>query len=142
MAFWGAPEPVADHAARALRAGAAIQEAIVAENFQRTATDRPAISVRVGIHTGPAIVGNIGSKSRVNYTVVGDTVNVASRLESLSKDFETRDQCIVLVSKATREQGEAALGEKSGITFSEIGDHQVRGRAQNVTVYRLYAAEE
>ncbi len=142
MAFWGAPEPVADHAARALRAGAAIQEAIVAENFQRTATDRPAISVRVGIHTGPAIVGNIGSKSRVNYTVVGDTVNVASRLESLSKDFETRDQCIVLVSKATREQGEAALGENSGITFSEIGDHQVRGRAQNVTVYRLYAAEE
>lgn len=141
MAFWGAPEPVEDHAARALRAGAAIQEAIIAENFQRTSSDRPPISVRVGIHTGPVIVGNIGSKSRVNYTVVGDTVNVASRLESLSKDFEIRDQCAVLVSKETREIGKAALGEKSGITFSEIGDHKVRGRSKAVTVFRLYAAE-
>lgn len=142
MAFWGAPEVVVDHAARALRAGAAIQEAIVADNFQRTSSNRQPISVRVGIHTGPAIVGNIGSKNRINYTVVGDTVNVASRLEALSKDFDIRDQCAVLVSKETREQGEAALGEKSGITFSEIGDHNLRGRTQNVTVYRLYAAEE
>lgn len=142
MAFWGAPEVVEDHAARALRAGAAIQEAIVADNFQRTSSNRQPISVRVGIHTGPAIVGNIGSKNRINYTVVGDTVNVASRLEALSKDFDIRDQCAVLVSKETREQGEAALGEKSGITFSEIGDHNLRGRTQNVTVYRLYAAEE
>lgn len=142
MAFWGAPEVVEDHAARALRAGAAIQEAIVADNFQRTSSNRQPISVRVGIHTGPAIVGNIGSKNRINYTVVGDTVNVASRLEALSKDFDIRDQCAVLVSKEAREQGEAALGEKSGITFSEIGDHNLRGRTQNVTVYRLYAAEE
>lgn len=142
MAFWGAPEVVEDHAARALRAGAAIQEAIIADNFQRTSNDRQPISVRVGIHTGPAIVGNIGSKNRINYTVVGDTVNVASRLEALSKDFDIRDQCAVLVSKESREQGEAALGEKSGITFSEIGDHNLRGRTQNVTVYRLYAAEE
>lgn len=142
MAFWGAPEPMDDHAARALRAGAAIQEAIVAENFQRTSSDRPPISVRVGIHTGPAIVGNIGSKNRINYTVVGDSVNVASRLETLSRDFELRDQCVVLVSQETRAQGEATLGENSGITFSEIGDHNLRGRSQIVTVSRLYAAEK
>ncbi|NKB49553.1 MAG: HAMP domain-containing protein [Alphaproteobacteria bacterium] len=142
MAFWGAPEEVEDHAARALRAGAAIQEAIVAENFRRTSTDRPPISVRVGIHTGKAIVGNIGSKNRINYTVVGDTVNVASRLESLSKDFEIRDQCVVLVSQETRDAGNAALGDDSGITFSEIGDHNVRGRTQPVTVFRVYAAEK
>jgi class 3 adenylate cyclase len=141
MAFWGAPELVEDHAARALRAGAAIQEAIVAENFQRTSSDRQPISVRVGIHTGPVIVGNIGSKNRINYTVVGDPVNVASRLESLSKDFDIRDQCVVLVSQETRDQGEGALGESSGITFSEIGDHNLRGRLQHVTVSRLYAAE-
>ena len=142
MAFWGAPEPFDDHAARALRAGAAIQEAIVAENFQRTSTDKQAISVRVGIHTGPVIVGNIGSKNRINYTVVGDPVNVASRLESLAKDFEIRDQCVVLVSKETREQGEAELRKDSAITFSEIGDHKVRGRSQKLTVFRLYAAAE
>ena len=142
MAFWGAPEPIEDHAARALRAGAAIQEAIVAENFVRTGTDRQPISVRVGIHTGSAIVGNIGSKSRVNYTVVGDAVNVASRLEQLSKDFEIRDQCVVLVSQETRVKGEATLGEGAGITFSEIGDHNVRGRVQPVTVFRVYASEK
>jgi adenylate cyclase len=142
MAFWGAPEPFEDHAARALRAGAAIQEAIITENFRRTGSDRLPISVRVGIHTGTAIVGNIGSKSRVNYTVVGDAVNVASRLESLSKDFEIRDQCVVLVSQETRDKGADALGEDSGITFSEIGDHNVRGRAQPVTVFRVYTAEK
>lgn len=142
MAFWGAPEPVENHAARALRAGAAIQEALVADNFQRTATDNPPISIRVGIHTGPVIVGNIGSKSRINYTVVGDTVNVASRLEALSKDFEIRDQCVVLLSKETHDHAEATSGQLDGITFSEIGDHNVRGRTQYVTVYRLYAAEQ
>jgi class 3 adenylate cyclase len=142
MAFWGAPEEVEDHAARALRAGAAIQEAIVSDNFKRVASDKQPVSVRVGIHTGKAIVGNIGSKSRVNYTVVGDTVNVASRLEQLSKDFEIRDQCVVLVSKESRDSGAEALGEKSGITFSEIGDHNVRGRSKPVTVFRIYAAEK
>ena len=142
MAFWGAPEPVEDHAARALRAGAAIQEAIISDNFRRTASDKLPISVRVGIHTGPAIVGNIGSKSRINYTVVGDTVNVASRLEALSKDFDTRDQCVVLVSQETREKGEATLGEENGITFAEIGEHNIRGRSNPVTVFRVYAAEE
>ena len=141
MAFWGAPEPLEDHAARALRAGAAIQEAVVAENFQRTTSDKPPISLRVGIHTGPAIVGNIGSKSRINYTVVGDTVNVASRLESLSKDFEIRDQCVVLISQETRDAGLASLGENSGITISEIGDHNVRGRSQPISVFRVYAAD-
>ncbi|MDH3737931.1 MAG: adenylate/guanylate cyclase domain-containing protein, partial [Alphaproteobacteria bacterium] len=134
-------EPLEDHAARALRAGAAIQEAVVAENFQRTTSDKPPISLRVGIHTGPAIVGNIGSKSRINYTVVGDTVNVASRLESLSKDFEIRDQCVVLISQETRDAGLASLGENSGITISEIGDHNVRGRSQPISVFRVYAAD-
>ena len=142
MAFWGAPEPIDDHAARAIRAGAAIQEAIVADNFRRIGSDRPPISVRVGIHSGSAIVGNIGSKSRINYTVVGDTVNVASRLEALSKDFEIRDQCVVLISQETRDEGETALGSDSGITFSEIGDHIVRGRLQPVTVFRVYASEK
>ena len=141
MAFWGAPDPVEDHAARAIRAGAAIQEAIVADNFRRTTSDKLPISIRVGIHTGRAIVGNIGSKSRINYTVVGDTVNVASRLESLSKDFEIRDQCVVLVSQETRDAGLAQLGENSGITISEIGDHNVRGRVQPITVFRVYAAD-
>ncbi|NNE84972.1 MAG: adenylate/guanylate cyclase domain-containing protein [Alphaproteobacteria bacterium] len=142
MAFWGAPEEVEDHAARALRAGAAIQEAIVSDNFKRVAADKQPVSVRVGIHTGKAIIGNIGSKSRINYTVVGDTVNVASRLEQLSKDFEIRDQCVVLVSKESCDSGKDALGEDSGITFSEIGDHNVRGRSKPVTVFRVYAAEK
>ncbi len=139
MAFWGAPEPFEDHAARAIRAGAAIQKAIVADNSRRTSAGEPPIRIRVGIHTGPVVVGNIGSKSRINYTVVGDPVNVAARLESLSKDFGASDQCVVLISRETHDGGELELGGGSEITFSEIGDHSVRGRSQNVVVYRLQA---
>ncbi len=91
ISFWGAPEAIDDHAARALLAGTANQKAIVTKNFQHASADRQLISVHIDIQIRPAIVGDIGSKSRINYTVAGDTVNVAPRLEALSKNFELRD---------------------------------------------------
>ena len=142
MALFGAPIAHEDHPQRACYAALHLQDALESEAREVMREFGVSLSARVGIHTGKAIVGNIGSKSRVNYTVVGDTVNVASRLEQLSKDFEIRDQCVVLVSKESRDSGAEALGEKSGITFSEIGDHNVRGRSKPVTVFRIYAAEK
>ena len=106
MAFWGAPEQIPDHAERALRAARAIQRAVIADNRRRRETGEPILAARAGLYTGPVVVGNIGSLSRVNYTVVGDTVNVASRIEALSKDLVSagsgaEDDCTVFFRTAT-----------------------------------------
>ena len=132
MAFWGAPEHVEDHAARALRAARAIQNAIIADNQRRRETGEPVVAIRVGVHTGPVVVGNIGSSSRVNYTVVGDTVNAASRLESLSKEFpDQTGDCVVIFSDAT---GQGIAGQFETIS---LGPHRLRGRTGTVEVFRL-----
>lgn len=140
MAFWGAPEQIADHAERALRAARAIQHAVIADNRRRRESGEPVVAVRVGLHTGPVVVGNIGSSSRVNYTVVGDTVNAASCIEALSKTMSpgeaaADDDCTVFFSAATG----ASLGEAS--KARSLGHHQLRGRAQEVEVFRLLVDE-
>ena len=81
MAFWGAPESQPDHAARACRAARAIAAAIIGDNRHRRELGMPPVRIRVGIHTGPAMVGNIGAPGRINYTLVGDIVNIAQRIE-------------------------------------------------------------
>lgn len=134
MAFWGAPEDQADHAARALRAATAMQAAVTAENNRRRIAGRPVVAIRLGIHTGPVVVGNIGSASRVNYTVIGDTVNVAARLEYFAKELALDDDCVALVSGATLAAAGAAPG---GTPLEHLGDVPVRGREATVEVYRL-----
>ena len=138
MAFWGAPDYVDDHAVRGVRAAQAIQLAVHLDNQNRRAAGKPPIAVRVGLHSGPVVVGNIGSKSRVNYTVVGDTVNAASRLESLAKEIglagnpgDPDDDCVVLFSEATKAALEIEVPAKS------LGNHKLRGRSEEVQVYQL-----
>lgn len=141
MAFWGAPEAVSDHAMRALRAAQAIQRAVMDDNRARRAAEEPVVAVRVGLHTGPVVVGNIGSKSRVNYTVVGDTVNTASRLEALVKEIgakimgdtteDPQNDCIVLLSEAT------AAGAGGAFPLTDLGSHTIRGRRDTVRAYKL-----
>ena len=80
MAFWGAPERLDDHAARAVQAARRIAETITADNQRRARKGLSPVRVRIGLHSGPAVVGNIGAPDRVNYTIVGDTVNDAQRL--------------------------------------------------------------
>jgi class 3 adenylate cyclase len=82
MAFWGAPETQTDTAPRACRAALAIARAVDADNARRTAAGRPAIRIRIGLHSGPVVVGNVGWPGRINYTIVGDTVNTCQRLEA------------------------------------------------------------
>src|SRR5207344_1166786 len=89
MALFGAPLPMADHAERAVRAAlaaASVSEAI-ADGLR--AAGKPTIETRIGIHTGAAVVGNMGSQQRFDYTAIGDTVNLASRLEGANKFFGT-----------------------------------------------------
>jgi class 3 adenylate cyclase len=131
MAFWGAPEEMADHAARALRAAAAIQRAVIDDIRRQRLQGGVEVAVRVGIHTGPVVVGNIGSASRLNYTVVGDTVNIASRMESLAKESHPEEDCVVLISEATAAAGGAGFG------LTPLGVYPVKGRVGTVAVYRL-----
>ena len=144
MAFWGAPDSVEDHADRGMRVAAAIQQAVIRDNDARRAKGRGPIAVRVGVHTGPVVVGNIASSSRVNYTVVGDTVNAASRLESLAKEIrefaapaagsEAAGDCVVLLSDETRTRLEGEF------PLRPMGRHTLRGRSGTVLVYQLLAS--
>lgn len=134
MAFWGAPDDQPDHAARALRAARSLDRLIRAAAAEAGADGLPAICVRIGIHSGPVVVGNIGAASRSNYTIVGDTVNTASRLESLGSSQIGDDCCVVLVSEDTV----SAAGPAAGPTLP-LGQVQLRGRTGTVEVHRLAA---
>lgn len=82
MAFFGAPIPQEDHADRAVLAGLMMQRLVGEWNADREKTSLPPVRIRVGINSGPAVVGNVGTEKRVDYTVLGSSVNIASRLES------------------------------------------------------------
>ncbi len=90
MAFWGAPMPVADHALRACRS--ALQNQSKLKKMQSLLGEKgltAPLGMRIGIHTGPAVVGMMGSPQKMNYTIIGDAVNLASRLEGVNKQFGT-----------------------------------------------------
>ncbi len=132
MAFWGAPAALPDHAERACRAALAVRRAVMADNEARAARGEPPVRLRIGIHTGRAIAGNIGAPGRINYTLIGDMVNVAHRLEELGKTVgETGAAVNILVS------GDVAIRLGVGFDLMPEGAHEVRGRVEEVQVYRL-----
>nr|WP_315489127.1 adenylate/guanylate cyclase domain-containing protein [uncultured Rhodoferax sp.] len=100
MAFWGAPLDDPHHAENAVRAATEMQIAMAALVQQLTSRGLPPIAMRVGVHSGRVVVGNIGSQSRFSYSVIGDAVNLASRLEGANKAFGTG----ILVSETTARQ--------------------------------------
>lgn len=132
MAFWGAPDDQPDHAERACRAALAIAAALERDNRRRAERGLPAVRIRLGVHSGPAIVGNIGAPGRVNYTLIGDSVNLANRLEAFGKEIDSDDAAaVVLLSEATR----ALIGP--GWRVEDLGAHQMRGRVGRIGVFRL-----
>jgi adenylate cyclase len=136
MAVWGGLQRQDDHADAAIRAALAIAKVIGEDNAILRAAGKPPIRVRIGMHSGPAVVGNIGAPGRVNYTVVGDTVNIAQRFEQLGKEFmKPDDEVVVLASGATL----AAVKDRSalGITPPPPEQRHVKGHDEPVDVYRL-----
>ena len=131
MAFWGAPGRVENPAASACRAAIAIQRAIAADNEQRIATGLAPVRIRIGIHMGTVVVGDIGAPSRINYTIVGDAVNATQRLESLGKVVDPDAESIALIS---REIFEALL---DGFQCVSRGTHLVKGKNDSLEVYQL-----
>ena len=100
MGFFGAPVPQADHAMRSCRTALAMHEALPEFNREIEARGMLAIDFRVGIATGRVLVGNIGSRDHFNYTVLGDTVNLASRLEATGKEYGVA----IIISENTHSQ--------------------------------------
>jgi adenylate cyclase len=131
MAFWNAPVQHADHAARACRAAQDLLKALVRLNVGWAARSLPAISMRVGLATGPALVGNVGSATKFNYTVMGDTVNLASRLEGAAKVFGT----LSLISGSTVQ---AAAG---AVACRELDWLAVKGKSEAVPVFEVMPGE-
>jgi len=137
MAFWGAPDRQADHAARAARTVLAIADAIARDNRQRREDGGLPIKLRIGLHSGTVVVGNIGAPERMNYTIVGDTVNTAKRLEQLGKVLGTAEEAVtILISAET-----AAALEPGDFHLETCGTHPVPGRGQPIEVCRLGRAE-
>jgi class 3 adenylate cyclase len=130
MAFWEPDENGVD-VDRAIRAARQIRHRVTEDNIVRRREHRVAPCVRIGIHTGNAIVGNIGAPGRINYTLVGDAVNVAARLEQLSKTIGPAADAKILISDAT-----AALAkDRDGLTH--CGTHEIRGRDGSIGVWSL-----
>jgi adenylate cyclase len=131
MAFWGAPLDQEDQAIRACRAALRQVAALADLNREFTRRGLPPLTLRIGLHTGEAIVGNLGSSRRFDYTVIGDTVNLASRLEGLSKFYGTA----ILA-------GEATVSEcGSGVEFRELDLVAVKGREEPVRVFEVLAVK-
>lgn len=129
MAFFGAPVPQEDHAVRAVQAAVRLQEALAEWNAERAALGQPPHLARIGINSGPVVVGDIGSSRRVDYTVLGNTVNVASRLEALV----ARPGDIVLGPETHRLLAGAVPTEP-------LGELPLKGLRQRITAYRVLAA--
>ena len=135
MAFWGAPEAQLDHAEATCRAALAIRASVAADNLRRRDQGAETLTLRIGIHSGVAVVGNIGAAGRLNYTLIGDTVNVAQRLEGLGKELGTRyTETAILLS------GETAALLDARYEVRALGDHQLRGRQTATEVFELLSA--
>jgi adenylate cyclase len=130
MAFWNAPADEPDHAACACATALAFQHKL--EAMKRADPALAGLAARIGIATGDVVVGNIGSHDRMNYTVMGDTVNLASRLEGLGKAYGAK----ILVSEACRR----AVGER--VVMRLIDVVAVKGKTQGVRVYEPLALAE
>jgi len=129
MAFWGAPLDDPEHAANAIRAARRIADAIHASNAERRAQHKQSIRLRIGLHTGRVVVGNIGGGGRQNYTLVGDAVNVTQRIEQMGHEImRASDEIVVLASATTMG---AAAGEA---VFVPAGTHVLRGRERPMAI--------
>jgi len=128
IAFWNAPLDQPDHAERACRAAVRCQRELAANRPRWRQTCGRDLFMRVGLHTGEVVVGNLGSRQRFDYSILGDAANLAARLEGVNKVFGTG----CLISAATLQ----AAGPT--VLARELGQVQVVGRQEAVTVYELW----
>lgn len=128
MAFWGAPAPLGNHAWHACAAAVRISQRMATLNAQWAAEGLAPLQIRIGIHCDSVMVGNIGSKHRMSYTVMGDAVNLTSRLEEINKEYGTQ----ICVSQSIYRE----IGER--LTLRPIDEVTVKGRRTALNIYELF----
>ncbi len=125
VAFWGAPVKIQDHHYRAVIAGLQMNEALADYNLENLDRGFPQLRIGMGIHTGEVILGNIGSEKKLDYTVIGDSVNLASRLESLTKTYSTP----IIISQNTYDHVKDEI-------FCRMADYiKVKGKDRPIRIY-------
>lgn len=127
MALFGAPLEDADNADHAVGAALEMLDELDKLNERWKAEDRPPLAIGIGINTGEMVAGNIGSEQVMSYTVIGDAVNLGSRLESLNKQYGTT----IIISETTRER------LKGQYHMQALGDVTVKGKTKPVTIYQV-----
>jgi adenylate cyclase len=127
IAFFGAPNILEDHAARACRACIDMQRRLAELRAKWEAEQRPLLKMRIGLNTGSAVVGNMGSRNKMDYTMMGDTVNTAARLEGVNKVYRT----YTMISDATY------ISAKNGIFVRELDSVNVLGKKEPVGIYEV-----
>jgi adenylate cyclase len=128
MAFWGAPFEEEGHAARGCNAALEMMKRVRELQKEWEAQGKPSLEIGIGLNTGVASVGNMGSVLRYGYTALGDTVNLSSRLEGLNKDYGTH----IIVNETTYQ-----AAKDGGFVFRELDLMRVQGKLQPVTIYQL-----
>jgi adenylate cyclase len=129
MAFFGAPIMQEDHADRAILAGLMMMERVETWNAEREREGLPPVRIRVGINSGPAVVGNVGTEKRVDYTVLGSSVNIASRLESgVAKPGQ------LVISKPTLDRVMGSFNTEA------LGEFALKGLQQKMPVYAVHGS--
>ena len=127
MAVFGEPIQDENHPINAVKCGYDMLKRVEELDETWEKEGKPVIKIGVGINTGEVFVGNIGSEKRMEYTVIGDTVNLASRLESYNKTYKTQ----ILISSATYEKS------KEFISVNKISDVEIRGKAERMDIYEV-----
>ena len=135
MVHFGTPEPRDDDPVRALTCAAAMIRAIRDWNLVRATKREVNIAIGIGIHYGNVVAGNIGHAQRLEYTVLGDTVNVANRLERLTRETHSTLVVSEALVEAIRKRGSNPDTIVVGLRIDE--DHEVRGRDQAISIWRL-----
>jgi adenylate cyclase len=129
MAFWGSPYPQTDHALCACKCALQMSRALVKLNEKWKQEDRPPLAIGIGLNTGPVNVGNMGSEKRLAWTVMGDNVNLASRLEGITKEYQIQ----IVISESTYHE---VAGK---FVCRELDKIKVKGKTHPVTIYELLA---
>jgi adenylate cyclase len=140
FAIWGLPDATPADPANALRCAEAMITALKAWNDERAAAGESPLGIGIGLHYGPAVIGDVGSEHSLSFTVIGDTVNTASRLQTLTREFSVPlavSDDVVAAVKAAPLDGSSALLER----LQDKGEQSLRGRTQPVRVWVNRAAD-